>query len=120
MTDTIKKSSAERAVERGAAFLDNEGITDWRKAINVADLDLADPDYCVLGQVFNSEARQDEAVSGYSWAIDHLEIPDHEAVAMLGFEIPDGVLNNEYFDEDYGYAVLTEAWLNYLTKENAS
>ena len=121
----ITPTPAQLAVERGAAWLDNMGIKDWRRGIDLDALDMRDPDLCVLGQLFQHEARvyADRTglpVTGFTYAVSYAEdlrMPDHPSIVLSGFEAARAEV---FTDDEWGYEELTQAWINYLTKENAS
>jgi hypothetical protein len=101
----------ETRIARGIEFLDS-AIKDWRQRIDLNFLDLADPEYCVLGQVFRNEQRACGAYTAGTWRLhDWVEETTGEEAdffaADYGFERE---------DSDDQYEALTEAWREVLSK----
>jgi hypothetical protein len=102
MTDT---DLLKARVLEGAARLDAVVASDWRKDINLTDLDLNNCTKCVLGQTFGRYEEGARALGFKPYADDANESID------LGFMPDDG---DDFADD------LTAAWIDYLTpKETA-
>jgi hypothetical protein len=56
----------QERVAKGIAYLDEFGPEDWFSRIDLSQLDIADPKWCVLGQVFACDADEYNT-TGY-WA----------------------------------------------------
>jgi hypothetical protein len=80
-------------VERGAAFLD-EHVPGWEKKVDIEVLSLANPSYCVLGQVFRVNQHP-----AYGRGLRKLGL-DYKGSKRYGFNIRP----NQRFDR------LTAAW----------
>ena len=108
MSDTTTPdvtSTIRERIEKGAAWLARVK-PEWRTLIDTESLDMRAGDACVLGQVFATEAKENNLSNGYShayhvaaevsawWAIDH------------GFESG----GEDYWD-------LRAHWLRFLAEE---
>jgi hypothetical protein len=102
-----------RAVHAGAEWLDQQDPA-WRDKITMADLRLANPYQCVLGQVFRDnpgiaprypehEGQRHKARNGWHYAVSELIWPSKLSPYDLGF-CATGL-----------YSDLTEAWLDLLS-----
>lgn len=113
----MNSTLAER-VTRGAEWLD-QIKPGWAGLIDQDRLDMDSGHRCVLGQVFDSEAKRDEYWHGYSWA------------SSLGFEIRDEVAEHgfnftcaEFEDHaqdwvDHATGELTQLWLKAIETRKA-
>lgn len=95
-------------VERGAKFLDSfdELDTPWYNKIDITNLNIADGNSCIAGQIFmnhlgNSFYSDGHFDSGYTFLVEHYFDHDYEDAAYYGFNIhPDVLASND--DLDYG------------------
>lgn len=58
-------TKAERDVAEGAVWLDN-AKPGWERAVDVKVLDLTDPEFCILGQVFRFKGSGEDGY-GYGY-----------------------------------------------------
>lgn len=88
----------QQRVNRGVKLLD-ECIPNWQACVQVQNLSLGDPRYCILGQLSNGNYIKGRLNLGLSTnkAITH------------GFNI-------SIFETDYTFNELTQVWLKHLTK----
>lgn len=92
----------DRKVARGAKRLDRYHPGWWRK-IDVAELEMADGEHCILGQCYVGG-------DGYLQGLSALEIPMNKR----------GIREDEQFGFDVrltgdeSYAELRDAWVRYL------
>jgi hypothetical protein len=91
-----------RCVERGGMLLDLEVYGWWRK-VDPSSLDLANPDDCVLGQIYRGIIVNVKGLSTYSFAVKRLGLSTL-AQLLCGFEAV----------SPHGYEALNEAWRNAL------
>lgn len=93
----------ESEVRNGAALLD-EWIPGWTQHIDWNQLDVADPEWCILGQVR-------KALSCRSiW--DALDLRGWYEAVPFGFDLPLEVENEEFRD-------LNEAWQTWAQENGA-
>lgn len=89
--------SAIYRAAKGAELMDR-ACPGWASRMDVDKLDIADPDACILGQIFGGYLEGLDALE------DHLDIDWFKTVDQIGhgFEIGD----------DISFSRLTKAWLN--------
>lgn len=58
-------------VRRGARWLD-ENFPGWTRRVDPNTLNLSDGEKCICGQVFESQATDDGATTGFDFAVSHL------------------------------------------------
>jgi hypothetical protein len=63
------QSVAQENATRGAAYLDQEH-PDWFQQINIKDLNLGCPSFCIVGQLFGSYYNFAKTKS-WTWLSDH-------------------------------------------------
>lgn len=101
LTEASVAYERRRRIERGIERLDELGPSDWRQHVVLGLLNMNDPQVCVLGQVYRTDAGHYQ--DGYSFGQSQLllgsEDPSH-----FGF---DNVVGESYRD-------LTDAWLEAL------
>ena len=104
---------AMELVRRGAALLDRER-PGWENEINLLNLDLQSPRFCVLGQLYEEFADQGFAEYGFDYAAREIpELVDDDGPQMFGFDI--GVS----FGTVHDYELLDEAWEVFITARRA-
>lgn len=108
----------ERRVRRGAVLLD-EYDPEWYERIDTSLLDMADGQFCVLGQRFMEEARI--CVEGYTAGLSRLGI---KAGSEYGFDVSShdvwGFTEAMGSDDFSGtrelmYSLLAETWIQRIT-----
>lgn len=80
------------AVARGVEWLDAQDA-DWREKIDVEKLDIANVNWCILGQVFG----------GYWSAIDYKLGGNYGRAEILGFNVSSEKLNNAFDEYNCGH-----------------
>lgn len=106
-----KKLTVPERVAKGVKWLDKYGPKDWRDKVEIKDLNLQSTCLCVLGQVFNQKAEDEEkydiyGVSGFDWALEFfrgkkgsIRVVDNPA--LYGFDA---------FDDQPGGSFAAERW----------
>lgn len=69
MNTEYTAADAHAAVERGAAWLD-EHCADWFKEIDLSQLNLSDPEVCVLGQTARCLLDEEPTFDRYGKVLD--------------------------------------------------
>lgn len=82
-----------RRARAGALYLDNVR-PGWAERVNVDTLDMDDPRYCVLGEVFAYE-RPPDVKNVFLWAVDKLLLSDAEQ-DKYGFDAHITGIEDEY------------------------
>jgi hypothetical protein len=105
---------------QGISILDSEK-EDWWEDVDLSYLDLSDPCRCILGQVYEDEARAFVNNTGRPYRSGYregsirlgLQDPDEacdsELLSRFGFDV-----NSQDYDAGYGYSELTSAWRDIL------
>lgn len=107
-------TAVEERVAQGVRWLDAVR-PGWESKIQTKDLDLANPDKCVLGQVF-ADQRADDAATwyrGYNWTVDNLL--SYDEAADCGFDAHTGLDVSSITQ----FAALERAWLKVLAERAA-
>ena len=103
----------KQGVEKGIAKLREEfGGDDWVEFIDPNELLLCDADRCVLGQIYQDEARERGGDSGYFYGIQKLELGGRPA--EYGFSIT-GVQESQWCELD-PWQRLNEIWLDRIAE----
>jgi len=93
------RATMAKHVAQGAALLDKQA-PGWADEISLIDLDMSDPEVCVVGQLYETGAIGDPWGSAYRQGLHLLNIdPNLDAAVYFGFE--------DIFGD---YAELTELW----------
>lgn len=114
----------DKAVDRGAALLDKKK-PGWWKQIVFKNLDMGDSCRCVLGQVYERDAKPARGdvvsgywwdVSGYWWALEEGPLLGVNA-EHYGFDVP----NYDYEDDfTQGYKHLRARWMDKVRERKAA
>lgn len=120
----------EEQITRGAALLDQRGPVGWRDRLDLAKLELANGNRCVLGQLYGTTVRRSRSSSTdlpYVRAYDVHRIGYVQGVAMLGgptltpFTSGSELVTAVNWGRPYGfstndnrYDVLTGEWREYV------
>lgn len=88
----------EETVRQGIAWLDENGPANWRKLVDLDNLEMSSPWYCVLGRVFRDKSVE---FGGYIYAKHVLGCPVYEC----GFA-----------EDVYSFKSLQNAWIAELSK----
>lgn len=92
----VSRAELDERVQKGAAWLDKEITSgDWRVHIDVGLLDIADGQWCIIGQLFDHDYESDDA----EYFMRSINPEDYGFTAR--------------YDEEAG---LTAAWVRYLSK----
>lgn len=108
-------------VKAGIALLDKEGPSDWRRQIDLTQLDLSEHRRCVLGQIYNNYSV------GFSKLCEGNREGDGDGrfSAQHGFDYDveynlvelDSTFQREgETDQEFGYRLLTDEWKRQLSK----
>lgn len=98
------------AVDKGIAFLDNNGPEGWRSRIDVDELDVSSTGDCVLGQIyshFDEDEMQHWRGWGYGVRILFKDNFSFELACSLGFDAMNAV-GGTGSTEDYN--AVTREW----------
>lgn len=101
-------STVAQRVAAGVEWLD-ANYPDWRDNVTLEYFDIQDSSKCVLGQLFESEAFDED---GYWYAIHRGYVED---VEELGFDGQDYDSNGEYIGLLIDYEFLQEEWTRVLS-----
>ena len=104
-------SYAKAAVKRGVKALD-KGRPGWEEEIDLTQLDLSSPSFCMLGQIYGDFSYGCSALSEAARLAKEIEVGDLDGPARYGFEWPEAA-NSEGSGVGYVqpyYSLLTELW----------
>lgn len=106
MSTAIARSRALR----GAAWLD-QVRPGWDEYVDLTELDLADSEYCVLGQVFEDDAIYADSSTGWDWATREFRDEIGDTGERFGFDSG----NSKWVS----YAELDQAWIELIETRRA-
>lgn len=105
---TLSIEDAKERARRGAALLTEcypewDSVTEWRRKIDLAKLELSDPYRCVLGQTYDDYDRGCEILFGIV-CVTVLD-PDFCKIVEHGFSVMD----------PFDFSIQQRAWIAILT-----
>lgn len=103
-------------VDRGVFFLEREVGAEWPNLIDLGELDLGNPEACVIGQTFCHLLQRDKAVGPSAWSAGTFAVADFEdEQGLLDDDRESGsyqLMRGYGFEqgESYGYFDLQAEW----------
>jgi hypothetical protein len=94
------RATYRERVKRGIKLLD-EKVPSWRDRISCTELDLANADHCILGQVYKNDVK-----AGYYYALDVVPELTKDDGEKYGFKA----------DSYHGYVLLDQLWRKKLCR----
>lgn len=98
-------------IQRGVALLDEKAGVGWVHHIDLPRLDLADANQCVLGELYETEARQ-FGMSGYGLALWGFYGGPDTVDPIINWYEGNGAADYGFcrWDDESSYDNLTRAW----------